>query len=158
MKFSAKTVAKVQLPKGRKDFAVFDGVIPGFGLRLRDSGSRTWIFQYKIGDKHRRMVIVRANAITPDKAREIASELHAKIKLGGDPANEKSINKVRASNSLGDVTARYLDIKRDELRPRSYAEVERHLVQNIASLRAVPVTAIDRLAIADALSRIAKDN
>jgi len=33
---------------------VFDDDIPGFGVRLRAGGSRSWVFQYKIGQQHRR--------------------------------------------------------------------------------------------------------
>lgn len=64
------------------DTIEFDGAIPGFGLRTRAGGSRTWIFQYKIGAKQRRMVIGKAAAFTPAKARKIAGDLYAAVRLG----------------------------------------------------------------------------
>lgn len=158
MKFTNKSIAALKLPQGKRDHLEFDDAIPGFGLRLRDGGSRTWIYQYKIGSHHRRMVLGRVAAIPADRARQIAGELHAKVRLGGDPANDKAINKVRAANSFGDLIRRYLEIKKSDLRPRSFVEVKRHLEKNARSLHALPVTSIDRRTIADLLNRIAKEN
>ena len=73
MKLTAKSVAALKLPHGKRDAIEFDDAIPGFGLRLREGGSRTWVFQYKFGARHRRMVLGRATAIPADKARQIAA-------------------------------------------------------------------------------------
>src|SRR5271154_1024172 len=102
-------------------------MIPGFGLRIREGGSRSWVFQYKIGGKQRRMVLGRATAIKADKARKTAGQYHAQVGKGQDPAGEKAVRKVQAANTLDELVRRYLAVKKDELRPRSYAEVERHL-------------------------------
>jgi Arm DNA-binding domain len=56
VKLSVKTTAGVKL-EGRTERIVFDDDIKGFGLRLREGGSRTWIYQYRIGSKQRRMVL-----------------------------------------------------------------------------------------------------
>jgi Arm DNA-binding domain len=58
-------------------------------VRVRASGARSWIYQYKIGGRTRRLALGQVSAIKPAKAREIAAELHAKVRLGGDPAAEK---------------------------------------------------------------------
>jgi hypothetical protein len=46
MKLTAKSTAGLKLPDGKRDHIEFDSDVPGFGLRLREGGSRTWIFQY----------------------------------------------------------------------------------------------------------------
>ena len=55
MKFTQKTVDAFTLPPTRNDVVVFDDDIPGFGLRVRSSGARTYVFQYALGRKHRRL-------------------------------------------------------------------------------------------------------
>ena len=130
--------------------------MPGFGLRIRSSGSRTWIFQYKVGSKHRRLVLGKASALTPEKARDIAGDLHAKVRLGGDPSSEKAVKKAQAANTFGELVRRYLEYQKDNVRPRSFAEIKRHLEVNAKPLHGLPVAAIDQRTIADRLNAVAK--
>jgi hypothetical protein len=48
MKFTKSTVAALSLPAGKSDSIVFDGATPGFGVRLREGGKRTWIAQIRV--------------------------------------------------------------------------------------------------------------
>jgi integrase len=124
-------------------------------LRLREGGSRTWIYQYSLGTKQRRLVIGKATALTVDKARELAADLHAKVRLGGDPAADKVANKAAVAISFKVVVDRYLAFKKKEMKPGSYAEVERHLLTHSKALHGVPIATVDKRAIADRLSDIA---
>ena len=76
---------------------------------MRASGARTWIYQYKIGGRTRRLVLGQVSAIKLAKARDIAGELHAKVRLGGDPASEKRERVQRALNTFGTLAERFLD-------------------------------------------------
>jgi len=51
---------------------VFDDDIPGFGLRVRSSGARTYVFQYALGRKHRRLTLGRASALRQRLTRRVA--------------------------------------------------------------------------------------
>ena len=82
MKLTQKTITTLALPEGKTEAIVFDEDLPGFGLRLRGGGSRTWIFQYKIGNQHRRITLGSLAALTPARARETAADLHAAVRLG----------------------------------------------------------------------------
>src|SRR5450759_4482534 len=58
MKFTQATVARLKMPEGKLEHIEFDDSMPGFGLRVRNGGKRehrTYILQYKIGPKQRRM-------------------------------------------------------------------------------------------------------
>jgi len=55
MKLTATTVKTAEIERGKSEAIFFDDDVPGFGLRIREGGSRSFIFQYKLGDKHRRM-------------------------------------------------------------------------------------------------------
>jgi integrase len=156
MRLTVRSVETLKLEPGAADRIWFDDAIPGFGLRVRDTGSRSWIFQYKVAGKTRRLVIGQASAIKLGRAREIASQHHAKVKLGGNPAAEKRLQVQRASHTFGALVTRYLEQQRSELRPGSYLEVARHLEKHSTPLHPLPVDAIDQRAIAERLSAIAK--
>jgi integrase len=158
MNLTATTVSGLKLGQDEADRIWFDDAVPGFGLRIRQSGSRSWIFQYKLGTKTRRLVIGQASAIKLGRAREIAGEYHAKVKLGRDPAGEKRVQVQRSSHTFDALVKRYLDQQRGELRPGSYREIARHLEQHAAPLHALPLDTIDRRIIADRLSSIEKNS
>jgi integrase len=130
MKLTATTVQKLALPKGKSELIVFDDEVPGFGLRLRDGGSRGWIFQYKIGAKQRRIALGAVKAIDHGKARDTAKDLYAKVRLGQDPAGQKAEAKATAHHTFKAVADEFLAFKKKSLRDRSYPDVERHLVGN----------------------------
>jgi integrase len=158
MKLTAQSADGLKLQRGEADRIWFDDAIPGFGIRVRDTGSRSWVFQYKIANKTRRLVIGAATAVKLGRAREIASEYHAKVKLGRDPASERRVQVQRASHTLGALVTRYLDQQRSELRPGSYREIVRHLERHAAPLHPLPVDAVDQRVIAERLSAIEKNS
>ena len=156
MKLTTQSVAALSLAPGKGDRIWFDDTVPGFGLRLRQTGSRSWIFQYKIGRATRRLVIGSASAIKVGKAREIAGEHHAAVRLGRDPAAEKRTQVERASHTFAALVEKYLDHQRNELRPASFLEVNRHLVTHSKPLHALPVDTVDHRIIAGRLAAIEK--
>ncbi len=72
MKLTASEVRKFELPRGQTEAIVFDDDIPGFGLRVREGGSRTFVFQYKLGSKQRRITLGAVKAFDIGKARDTA--------------------------------------------------------------------------------------
>jgi hypothetical protein len=156
MKLTIKNAAGLKLPAGKTDHIEFDSEIPGFGLRIRKSGNRSWIFQYRIAGMTRRHVIGKATAIPADEAREIAWKLHGKVKEGGDPATERHVRMAEATKTFGNLVADYLETKTGELRPRSLVEVRRHLDLHLAPLHKLPMTVIGLETVAARLDAIAK--
>ena len=107
MKLTKSVVRNLTVPEGKKEIVVFDEKLPGFGIRLRAGGSRVWIYQYKLGKKHRRMTLGHVAALDPDKARKIAGDLHAKVRLGMDPQAEKFAARAAADQTLGALVEGY---------------------------------------------------
>ena len=155
MKLTKVNIAKVAVPSGKNEIIVFDDDIPGLGLRVRIGGSTTWIFQYRQGNKQRRLSLGAASAITAQKARERATELHARVRLGEDPSGEKIDNRARSVETLGSVLRPFLLIKKAELKARTYLEVERHLLMHAKPLHGLRLTAIDRRTVATLLTELA---
>jgi Arm DNA-binding domain len=90
MRLTRQTVARLAIPSGRPELFVFDEDLPGFGIRLRAGGKRTWIIQYRSGTKQRRLTLSTGEKLDPDKARKEAKDRLAKVTLGVDPQAEKA--------------------------------------------------------------------
>jgi integrase len=135
----------------------WDSKLAGFGRRIRD-GRATWIIQYRLGHKQRRMTLGSGAKLTAAQAREAARKRLAQVELGNDPAADKRQTRVEAKHTLRAVIAQYLEHKRDAVRPRSFVEVSRYLNQHWAPLHSVPVTAIKRADVALELGKMVRNN
>src|SRR6476661_7083801 len=137
MRLTTASVDALKLKTGVTDAIFFDTDVPGFGVRVRASGARTWVFQYKIGGRTRRLVLGQVSAIKPARAREIAGELHAKVRLGGDPAAEKREKVQRSLDTFGALVEKFLG--QYKKRPKTLDEVNRHLRKYAAPIHSMPV-------------------
>jgi integrase len=155
MKLTVKETAGLELPRGKTDHIEWDDELAGFGIRLREGGSRHWVYQYKIGSKHRRVTFGKYPALDAKKARAQAVELHAKVRLGEDPAGAKHESQARAQETFEVCAQKYLAWQRKEVRPSTYKENERHLLKNLAPLHGLRIDGIDKRTIAAQLTRFA---
>jgi integrase len=156
MKLTIKSTTALELPAGKAERIEWDDDLPGFGIRLREGGSRNWVFQYKLGKKQRRMSLgsAKENGLPLVKAREIASELHAKVRLGHDPAGEKEQRKAKAAETFEAVAQIYLAARKREMRPGAYDQIERHLLKYAKSLHGLQLANIDQRTTATTISQI----
>jgi integrase len=157
MKLTDKTTVRLRLEQGETDRVWWDEDISGFGIRLRDGGSRTWIFRYRIGSKQRSVILGSATAVPATVARKNASGLAARIRLGEDPALDRDNARLEADNTFGILAQQYLETRRAEWRPVTYTEIKRHLIKYAKSLHRVPIAAVSQRNIANLLNAIAKD-
>src|SRR5262249_48727512 len=139
---------------GKAEAIFFDDDLPGHGIRLRAGGSCTWVFQYKLGTKHRRMSLGKFPAISAVAARKTAGQLHAEGRLGNDPAFAKASKQAKASETFGAVLKIYLARRRRQVRASTYKENERHLDRNLRALHELPLVQVDQRTIAGQLSRL----
>ena len=56
MEFTTTSIKKLALPLGAKDKTFWD-TLPAFGLRLRAGGSASWVVQYDVAGKTRRVTL-----------------------------------------------------------------------------------------------------
>jgi integrase len=156
MKLTTSTVRTATLPAGKSDFIFWDDEIHGLGLRIRAGGSRSLVFQYKLGTKHRRMGLGAATPETLAPARKTAAKLQARVKLGQDPASDKVEARRQASETFGPSAEEFLDTLRDRYRPKSFVEIRRHLLLHAKPLHQLPVARITLRDVADLTSSVTK--
>jgi integrase len=158
MRLTVKSADDLKLPTGKTDHIVFDDDITGFGIRLREGGSRSWIYQYRIGSKQRRMVLGSVKSVPLKLARENAGKLEARVRLGGDPAMDRETARQEADNTFGALADKYLEARKSEWRPRSEIEVRRHLTNHAKSLHRLPITSVGQRDVATLLGSIANNS
>jgi integrase len=127
------------------------------------------VFQYALGDKQRRLSLGAATieSFTAVKGgdggivklgiREQAAQLHAKVKLGQDPAGDKTESRKRASDTFDAIAKKYLAAKKESTRPGTYSETERHILKHAKPLNGLQVAKISRRDISNLIGTI-KDN
>jgi integrase len=157
MKFTITSVKAATLPAGKSDHIEFDDDVAGFGLRLREGGSRTWVYQYRIGTKQRRMVLGSAKSVPLKTASDNARQLEAKVALGGDPAMDKENAQLAADNTVGMLIDQFLEANKDGWKPRTEVEIRRHLTKDVKPLHRMPITSVAQRNVANLLNDIAEE-
>ena len=155
MDFTAQTIAALTLPEKATDLICFDDSLPGFGIRLRPGGKRSWLIQYRFAGRSRRITIGDARKLNLKTARAEALKRFAEITLGRDPQGEKEHAKTRAALRVGPLVAQYLGLKKAAVRKNTYVADKRYLSNYWKALHPLPVEAVTRRLIASRLNEIA---
>jgi integrase len=123
--------------------------MPGFGLRVHQSGARSWVVQYRAKRIVRRMTL---NFVLPlDKARRQARALLGSVATGGDPLMERRAEASRAANTLKFVAEEYLRREGKKLRTvkRRRAIFERLIFPALGSRPIADIRRRDIIALLD---------
>ena len=93
IKFTDRSIKALKAPaSGRIDYWAAD--LPGFGVRVSDSGRKTWGVMYRAGGVQRRLTLGTYPAIGLASARKGArGTLHA-VAHGKDPSAEKKAQRL----------------------------------------------------------------
>lgn len=89
-----------------------DSALPGFGLRVMNTGSMAFIVEKRINGKVKRITIGKFGVLTAEKARIKALELLGNITVGGDPIAEKKA-KTAKGVTLDEAFTSYLAARND---------------------------------------------
>ncbi len=133
------------LPKAGANEIVWDTEMPGFGLRVKPSGVRSWVIQYRTrGGRSRRLTLGRYGRLTPAEARDEARLLLGSVDRGQDPVRER--REEAGSPTVAVLAESYLEKHlRPKRKPSTIYEFERVLAREILpTLGSIPVRELDR--------------
>lgn len=154
MKLTTASIRTIAPLPPKTDIIEFDDAVPGFGVRARAGGSKVYVVQYAIGEKTRRMSLGKVELQGVDKAREKAKDILAAVRMGQDPAGDKQRDRTTATDTFKAVADRFLAFQRNQLRPRSYDDVERHLMMHGKALHGLLLAKIHRRDVASVISAV----
>jgi len=151
MQFNKAAIAALAVPKGKSEAFEWDDTMPGFGIRCRAGGSKTWVAQYRVGGRQRRESLGDVRKVRIEDARKVARQRFASVELGIDPrAGQKP------AITLRKAAATYLDVKRDRLRSATFGQLTYHMEKLWKPLFDRELNAIKRADVAARLQDIVK--
>jgi integrase len=101
-----RTIEKLPVPETGNQIN-WDSEIPGFGVRVTAAGAVSFVLDYRIYGRHRRVTIGRHPELTATAARERARKLKGRIEDGHDPLEERDQD--RTEPTLGELAKEYLE-------------------------------------------------
>jgi integrase len=102
-----KRVVDALKPVGGSDVFLWDNEIPGFGVRVKPSGSKSFVFQFRGKDRRQgRTTIGRCATMPAESARDEAKRLAHEVALGRNPSAE--LRQERTAETVKDLGAYYL--------------------------------------------------
>lgn len=103
----SKRIVDALAPKPDGDVFAWDSELRGFGVRVKPSGARAFLIQYRNGEgRTRRLVIGKVGTLTPEEARSLAREKLVLVAKGGDPSAER--HAAREAISVAELCDWYL--------------------------------------------------
>jgi integrase len=132
---------------------LWDTDCAGFGAR-RQTRDVFFYLRYRLGGRqHMKRIGRLGSPWTPETARQLARVGLGEVAKGQHPTFGTGHAKAEGE-SFGDLVPRFLDRKRAELRPRTFAELSRHLTLHALPLYTLPLAEIDKRTIAERLDAI----
>lgn len=131
-----------------QDYVAWCSDVIGFGVRVRPSGARSFVCQYRVGGRNsvaRKVTIGSVAKLTVDEARAEAKRILANAELGTDLGAEKAAK--NAEMTIADLCDLYLREGVSKKRPSTVktdrSRIERHIKPLIGRKRIGAVTGSD---------------
>jgi integrase len=132
MKLTQRSIPSLN-PPANGDLFAWDDDLPGFGVRVKPSGHKSYLIQYREGRRTRRVTIGACSLLKLEQARDSARRMLVSAKDGKGPAAERDAAKM--ASTVREFTERYLtEYAIDRKKPRSVMEDRRNIENHVLPL------------------------
>ncbi|WP_288584682.1 site-specific integrase [uncultured Methylobacterium sp.] len=157
-KLTKASLAALTVPQDRAERIFWDKDVPGFGIRVRQTGGRTWVIRPpRNGNSSKLHTLGPADKIELSEARRVAREKLAEAALGSDPTAEKRKARERAARTVGSFVPVYLADREKRLRPKTLEGAKNHLNKHWAPIHDRPLSEVTRAEVATRHRQIATE-
>ncbi|MBW8785275.1 MAG: tyrosine-type recombinase/integrase [Novosphingobium sp.] len=128
------------------EYVLWDGHIPGFGVRVSPSGRKSYFVQYRAGCRSRKLTLGPQGVLTPEQARSLAIQALAAVRAGHDPAEERKLRREAITvRELADRFDReHIAVRTKESTAKEYRRnLKRFIVPALGRLRVQEVSRSD---------------
>src|SRR5260221_318610 len=160
MKFTQRAIEALR--PADSDVVLWDDELPGFGVRVKPTGAKAYIVQYRIGRRSRRMTVGNCAVFKLEQARKRARKHLVSAKDGFDPLADREA--ARYAPTVQGLAERYLAEHAEPHKKRSSIAADRrnldnHILPVLGRLTVKDVTRadIDRLKMKVAGGSTARD-
>ncbi len=132
-------------PSGRDRF-IWDKTLHGFGIRMKKTGSASYVVQYRTPEgRTRRLAVAPVGTLAPEEARRLASDRLKEAEKGADPSADR--RRLRHALTVGEICDAYLLEARGRIKEltasRYRSSIERHIKPLIGRIAGVALAAED---------------
>lgn len=129
-----------------KDIFHWDDDLKGYGLRIKPSGAKSYVVQYRVGRRSSRMTLGRHGVLTADEARKLAKQTLGSVAHGHDPAREKAED--RRAPTVKELAEDYMERHAiPNKRPSSIRNdrqmIDTHILPKLGSYKAAEISRRD---------------
>ncbi|MGY3472447.1 tyrosine-type recombinase/integrase [Bradyrhizobium ottawaense] len=138
-----------------KDLVIWDNELRGFGVRVKKSGAKSFLVQYRnANNRSRRLTLGRYGVLTAEEARRDAKLALADVVRGADPVESKKL--ARGAMTVEELCREYLDkaerglilTRRGEVKSKTtlYSDkgrIERHIIKLVGKKTVKGFTSTD---------------
>jgi integrase len=151
--FTAATLSGLTKPAEKAFREVYDAKATGLSCRI-GAKTKTFYFEYRVGNRKKRSPIGRFPATSIPEAREECARLSGAVRKGADPQHERKA--AAAAPTVLERAEAYLTAMAKKLKPGTLDQSRRNLIKYAAPLHRRPLAQLRRADIAalhDALTR-----
>jgi integrase len=157
MKFTQANVTAFQSPPGKADHFEWDEALPGFGIRVQNGGRKSYVAQYKIGTRQRRLSLGKVEKVKFSAAQKEAKSIFELVAKKIDPATERAKAVAEAGQTFNPAIDGFLAKLKEERAESYHAATKKYLEEHFKALHKLPLTSIDRAMAAKELNTIKEE-
>jgi integrase len=157
VRFTQRRIEQLKCAAGKKDTLAFDDEQRGLGVRVTATGGKSYLAQYTLAGRKRRIPLGACSAISLSNARKAAAKVMGEVAAGRDPASDRKAAASDADLTLAALIDQWASRHLVHRRPRYTVEATRALRHAFGRYLKSPAASLTTKEVRATLNAIADD-